>query len=783
MEHREAHPKRSVGQLLAWLLFCAVCVQFALSQWHFTVIDGEKTNLFFGVIASLAFFAAIPTARKGHVRAGSIEIAVSFVLLGLAAASGLHSAIPMSSSARAFVLMSTGLGGFWCSRILLNTTSRQRAFVWLCTAILAALISLGLISQVLFGKPTSLISVLYYNAHHLAHMLLLLAFAPLALIGSKRRLQIPLGLVLLVSAAVVLFYCATAEAVASAVLLAPLIIVVVTFSVNGSRAVGLALALLTLLVAAGALYVNYASTEGFSNPKYQAYRVESYPFSWHVAKSRPLLGVGLRAPRDDLVEDYEPRHPQLTRKEFRDQVADLVTPENNFLALLTGCGIPFTVIYAAALLILLFRLVRSVERPPPELYFHPVVLLVAVTGSLLHSVTTDTMLHAQLCWFFHILLGLIPKPSGQRLEQKRSSWRSVAFRSAGVVAAVILGIVVGTHPALAPGKLDPSSYLENLPIISAFSKTDDKKEAASSPAQKTSQPAPVLPGSLLVKLDNLDVGKERWQVAFVLDNSESMASRSDQWPTGRLQTAKGLIGQVSEALPPNSRIAVRSFTGEISLKMGSHEIPLTVSQRIYGWAQTPFGGLAGSLEKITPLDRPIDPCTAVEISSKRDFDAGGAYAPRIVLLTDGGNACTSSASAEILRKGKDRTIGSVDVVALGMDPANKETFSKLSKDTNGTFLDVALPARVKELLAHYAKVLQVSKPLTMEISGTGGVRKAVVGERIVLPPGLYSLWLPRDLNAAQSEQKIDRIEVSPEKLTTVTLSRQDGRLTVSTTRR
>ena len=371
MEPQETHPNRSVGQLLAWVFFCAVCVQFALFQWHFTVIAGEKTNLFFGAIASVTLLAAMLTVRQTHVRASSIEIAVSLVLLGLAVASGLHSAIPLSSSARAFVLMSTGLGGFWCSRILLDTASRQKAFVWLCVAILIGLISLSFISQKFSGTPTSLISTLYYNAHPLAHMLLLLAFAPLALIGSKRWWQLPPGLVLLIFAAVVLFYCATAEAVASAVLLAPLIIVVVTFSLKGSRAVGLSLVLLTLLVAASALFVNYSSREGFSDPRYQAYRVESYPFSWHIAKSRPLLGVGLRAPRKNLVEDYEPWHPQLTKKAFQAQVAELVTPENNFLALLTGVGIPFTLIYVAALLILLFRLVQSVERPSSGTLFSP----------------------------------------------------------------------------------------------------------------------------------------------------------------------------------------------------------------------------------------------------------------------------------------------------------------------------------------------------------------------------------------------------------------------------
>ncbi len=779
MEYRETQRKKSVGQTLAWIFFCAVCVQLALSQWYFTVISGEKTNLYFGALASLALLATMLTVRQGRVRASFIEITVSLTLLGLAVASGLHSAIAMSSSARAFVLMSTGLGGFWCARILLETPSRQKVFVWLCTAILIVLLSFGLTGQMLLESPTSLFSALYQNPHPLAHMLLLLAFSPLALIGSKRWWQVLIGLILLALTAAVLFFCATAGSIASAVLLAPLIVVVVVFTLKGSRAVGLSLVLLTLLTAVSAHYVNHSAVENFSDPRYQVYRVESYPFSWHVAKHNPLLGMGLRAPRQDLLDDYELWHPQLTEKEFRGQVAELVTPENTFLALLTGCGIPFTVIYLAALSVLLFRLVRSVESPPPGLYFHPLALLVAVTGSLLHSFTTDTMLHAQLCWFFHILLGLIPKPTERWLEQKTSTLRSLVFRSAGMVTAVIVGIVMGTHPALAPGKLDLSSYVQKIPILSAFYDFGKKKEARVSPAQRAVKPPPPLPGALLVELRNLGLDLQSWQIVFLLDNSDSMASPSGQWQTSRLQVARDLVKQISEELPTGSRIALRDFTHEISLKMGLQEIPIAVSQRIYGWAEAPFPDLAGRLEEVMALSRPIDLCTAVVGSSHRDFHTKDYLKQRIILFTDGESRCWSSATSEIVTRRKQKKIGFVDVVALGMGPNSKETFSQLSQDTQGAFLDVATPAQVQRTLSEYASVLRVTKPMTVEISGSDRMRRAVVGQKIKLPPGLYSIRLPDDLNLPESEQKVGNIWVSGGRMTTVTVSRQDDRLIVS----
>jgi O-antigen ligase len=782
MELRETHPKKPFSHVLVWVFFCAVCVQLALSQWFFIVISGEKTNLYFGILASMTLLAAMLTVRLGDARASSTEVAVSLILLGLAMASGLHSSIAISSSSRAFVLMATGLGGFWCARILLDTPSRQKAFVWLCTAILIALIGLSLLGQMLLGTPNALISALYKNAHPLVHMLLLLVFAPLALIGSKRIPQVLLGLVLLVLMAMVLYSCATAGNIASAVLLAPLVVMVVVFTTRGSRTAGLAIVLLMLFVATGAHFVKYSAAESFTDPKYQVYRVESYPFSWHVAKNNPLLGVGLRAPRQDQLENYEVRHPELTKKVFHDQLVALVTPENTFLALLAGCGIPFTVIYLAVIFVFLFRLVRSVERPPSGLYLDPLVLLVAVTGSLFHSFTTDTMLHAQLCWFFHILLGLIPKPAKEQLEHGKSLFKSLTYRSVGTVGAVVLGIIIGTHPGLAPDKLELSAYLKNIPILSAFYDFGGKKEARLSPAPKASKPLPTLPGALLVKLHDFDAGWEPWQVMFFLDNSKTMASRTASWQASRLDVARDLVERISAALPPDSWIAVRSFTDEISLKMGSQEIPLTVSHRIFGWAQAPFIGLEESLMLARPQQR-IDLCAVAASYAQKDFDTNENLKQRIILLTDGTSGCAPPTVPGTVKRRKKKTTGYVDVIALGMEPTSKEAFSQLSEDTHGTFLDVALPAQVQKRLTQYASILRVSRPVKFEISGGRGVRRGVVGEEVKLPPGSYSLWLPEDLRLPQSEQKVENIEVSADKLTIVTLSRQDGRLTVGSTSR
>ena len=47
-----------------------------------------------------------------------------------------------------------------------------------------------------------------------------------------------------------------------------------------------------------------------------AYRVENIFFSWKIATDHPLLGLGLLAPRDEILENYQPRYPYVSKETF-----------------------------------------------------------------------------------------------------------------------------------------------------------------------------------------------------------------------------------------------------------------------------------------------------------------------------------------------------------------------------------------------------------------------------------------------------------------------------------
>ena len=71
-------------------------------------------------------------------------------------------------------------------------------------------------------------------------------------------------------------------------------------------------------------------------------------------------------------------------------------------------GFPFVILYSAVLVILFFRLIRQVFRPPDDRFFHPLVLLLPLVAAMLEFLILDGLLHPQIAWFFHLLLGLIP---------------------------------------------------------------------------------------------------------------------------------------------------------------------------------------------------------------------------------------------------------------------------------------------------------------------------------------------------------------------------------------
>jgi hypothetical protein len=796
MEISRETQKASLTEKTVWLLFCATCIQLAFLEPWLLLIPGERANVFSGELCAITLAAAFLVARTNATRITEPEVLVSIGLLALATASGLLSLTPRSSTVRALVVMASGLGGFWCARILLNTPEKQRSFAWLCLGILIVEITAcfwgyhdsGQINEFVYSGN----SLGGNRLHQLIHILFLLTFAPLALIAWGRPLRVLVGFLLLGLTYLVLFF-AGVQAIDSGVLIPPvLLFLIALLGAGGPKVTSWLLIIMVVFVAVAANFVEYFSKKDHSDIQYQSLRVESYRFSWHVAKKHPIFGIGLRSPREEFLEDYDVWHPQLRKQDFASSVKNEVTSENIFLTLMVGLGIPFTIGYVTILIILLVRLLRAVFRPPPGQALHPLVLLIPLVASLLHSFTTDTFMSPQLTWYFHILLGLIPVPAAAVTAPQRT-WRTVLVRATAAFAAVILGIFLGTHPAFAPDKLPSKesiyAYGKEVPILKLFLYEREKPRKAEEdlgpvarvsprPSVDIQNPEPAAteesaPGTLMVNIRDYKGFPPKWAVMFILDNSEAMSKRAEPWSPDRLSAARHVVADLVKGMPQGSKIAIRDFFDEVSGRKKGREIRLRVSQVVVDWVDTPSPGLESSLDGLAAGGED-NLCTAAVHALKSDFTPVKRYSPRLVLITDGHKECLLKELIQAVEQNKSGDHAKVDVVAVGMKAPLREAYAGLAEVTGGEFIKVDQPQDVQSALRGYSAALRTERVEPIQVVGEGAGYKILPGEEARLPAGSYSLVLPDIAGLDSSKRDIKGVKIESGKMNVLDLRIEDG---------
>jgi len=389
------------SEKIIWIFFAATCCQLAFQYppaW--SLVAGERTNLFSGLLCFLTLIVAVSFGRRGAIKPRSPEFLISAALALVAGISVLFSLTPLSSSFRVFVLLASGLGGFWCARILLQTPENQRRFTGLCLWILAGLLILCFLGYFITGYIEHFISD---RSHPLTNVILLLSFAPLTLLGQKSRPMMALGIILLG-----LSYVTLCLSERISVVFIPPAVCLAGALFGALRWKYFVLVCLVIGLVVGAFHHKILWFKLSTTYSGSSFRAENFPFSWTIVKQYPWFGIGLRAPREKFVRDYQPTHPTVTKEQFARITHEIVSADNQFLTLLVGLGVPFTLIYLAALGMLLARLVGLAFKPPPGGLLHPLVLLFPLTAGLMHFQFFDGLLFPQSSWFFHLLLGLIP---------------------------------------------------------------------------------------------------------------------------------------------------------------------------------------------------------------------------------------------------------------------------------------------------------------------------------------------------------------------------------------
>jgi hypothetical protein len=393
------------SEKVIWLFFAATSIQLAFLQPYVILVPGDPTNLFSGLLCFLTLVVALIFAGRGMVKLRSPAFLISAALLVLGVLSSLCSSTPLSSSFRTFVVLASGLGGFWCARLLLNTPENQRRFLWFSLCLLSVVVIFSLAGFFLSGE----IQYFFNNSHThpLTNVILLLSFAPLTLLSREYQRLRWLSLVLLGLSYVVLCLSQRLSVVFIPVGLGILAVLLGTLRWKHLVAALLVIGLLIGLASHQILWFKLSK-------QYPYYRIENIFFSWDIAKQHPLLGIGLKTPRVSYLKDYQAKYPYTDKEQFSKDIADIISADNIFLTLMVGVGFPFLICYLIALSILLFRLMRVTLKPPSNLTFPPLALLFPILAALLHYQLYDGLLFAQNWWFFHILLGLIPFGDGEK---------------------------------------------------------------------------------------------------------------------------------------------------------------------------------------------------------------------------------------------------------------------------------------------------------------------------------------------------------------------------------
>jgi hypothetical protein len=395
----------SFSKYLVWSFFIIACVQQAFLFPDISLIPGERANLFSGLLCFVAFISALAILkiRGNGVRVS--EVVISVTLASLAFASSALSATPGVSFARSFVIISSMLGGYWTSRLLLNNIESRLFIQKFCLVLLFCIIFLTFAGILTGGNVYRFIDS---GAHQVVSRILILSFAPISFLFGTSFSVFLTGVVTLV----VTYCCLVAldyyGTVRTGLVIPFGLSLLAIFFVKKTRKILIpffAILLIGLLGASTLFF--WHSQKNAKESQSVAYRIENIYFSTYLAMKHPLLGIGPSSPRAGFVNDYDIKYPFLTKDTFREWSDNVRTSENTIFTLLADLGFPFVILYLSALFCLVWRLARLAWRPPLHYTPAPLALLLAIIGSFVHFQVFDGPYLPQISWFFHILLGMV----------------------------------------------------------------------------------------------------------------------------------------------------------------------------------------------------------------------------------------------------------------------------------------------------------------------------------------------------------------------------------------
>jgi hypothetical protein len=337
----------------------------------------------------------------------------------------------------------------------------------------------------------------------------------------------------------------------------------------------------------------------------------------------------------------------------------------------------------------------------------------------------------------------------------------------------LLGIIVGTHPALRPANFPSANEIYDeiikLPIISTLLKARIPHEV----------PDKLEWGSLTVNIRGYCGKPASWAIECVLDNSPSMARLAEAWNPNRLASGLALIEQIGIEAGAGNKVSVRAFGNEGPVKRKSKELVLRVSRIKAPWTEVPWR--SDYMAPFVSLDTgENNVCAAIESALTRDFvSILPRFGVRIMLITDAASECSLD---PVLKTIKRTRVGErqpfLDVALLGATGPWAERIQAGLEETGGVSLSATSPEELNTKLMDYLKILKAPIVDPLVLNGKDQIRNVLPGSAVELQTGSYDITLPEIEGVDEANRKITGVNVAGGENKVVNIVVHQGQVTV-----
>jgi O-antigen ligase len=332
-----------------------------------------------------------------------IEIILIIVIITL----GIINVILSDNPTKSYYSMKTFLLGgvlaLWVSMLLLTDPRHIKIFDWFCCICLAIVTIVEISAFLLRGdRNPSLIIFFVSNPIPMGTLLILLSVGLPRLWTSKNLRWVLVG-GLLTALAFTLILLTEKRGTFLAI-----IVMGLAWLLFRRSKLSLVLAAFLIVIALLVPFKGISTYRSLdqNNPSHFniLYRLELYPFAWHIYQKHPVFGIGLRPYTHERYLSGYRSHQNL--KFFPQSVKIFQTFDNMLVTAFVELGTLMTLVYLALITLIIARYCRKL-RPFSQSRNVDLYRLLVIIGFAVHSMTYDSLLFPSINWLFHVQMGIL----------------------------------------------------------------------------------------------------------------------------------------------------------------------------------------------------------------------------------------------------------------------------------------------------------------------------------------------------------------------------------------